>query len=284
MCAVYERLEKALSHVRKVTDFIPRVALVLGTGLGAYARRMQVVAEISYRDIPGFPVSTVEGHKGRFLLGWLKDVPVVLMEGRVHYYEGYTMEEVVLPIRLMGRMGAGILLLTNASGGIREDLQPGDFLLIRDHISSFVPSPLRGENPEELGPRFPDMTQVYDVALQEEIQEAAQKEGIPLKEGVYLQTAGPQFETPAEIRMYALAGAEVVGMSTACEAIAARHMGMRVCGISFVSNLASGLGPGELSHLEVEEVARGKALQLEKLVDAAVARLGAQKEGEERGI
>ena len=241
MSIQYEKLEKCYEYYRSVTGFMPKVGLILGSGLGGYAKKMKVVKEIPYGDIPGFPVSTVQGHDGRFMLGYIGDVPAVVMKGRVHYYEGYPMEDVVLPTRLMKRMGIEVLFLTNAAGGINRGFRVGDFMMITDQISSFVPSPLIGENVSELGDRFPDMTHIYDEELQGWIEETAREEDIPLQKGVYLQTTGPNFESPAEIRMYSLLGADAVGMSTACEAIAARHAGVRVCGISCISNMASGI-------------------------------------------
>lgn len=266
MSAQYERLLKCYEYYRSVTDFEPRVGLILGSGLGGYARNMKVVKEISYGDIPGFPVSTVQGHEGKFLLGYIGDVPAVVMKGRIHYYEGYAMEEVVLPVRLMKKMGIEVLFLTNASGGMGEGFRVGDFMMITDQISSFVPSPLIGENVSELGERFPDMTHIYDTELMELIRSAASEEAIPLQEGVYLQTSGPNFESPAEIRMYAALGADAVGMSTACEAIAACHAGIRVCGISCISNMASGLSDEKLSCLDVQAVTDRRAEEFGRLV------------------
>lgn len=278
MSIQYEKLEKCYEYYRSVTDFVPKVGLILGSGLGGYAKNMRVKQEIPYREIPGFPVSTVQGHDGRFLLGYIGEVPAVVMKGRVHYYEGYTMEEVVLPVRLMKRMGIEILFLTNASGGINRNFHEGDFMMITDQISNFVPSPLRGENVAELGVRFPDMSHIYDEKLQELIRETAKEEEIPIQEGVYLQTSGPNFESPAEIRMFAALGADAVGMSTACEAITARHAGIRVCGISCISNMASGITEAELSHQDVQNVAdkSGKAFAhlvtkiVEKMKDRTV--------------
>ena len=191
MSRQYERLQKCYEYYRSVTDFIPRVGLILGSGLGGYAENMRVLQEIPYGDIPGFPVSTVQGHDGRFLLGYIGDVPAVVMKGRVHYYEGYSMEEVVLPVRLMKKMGIEILFLTNASGGINREFHVGDFMIITDQISSFAPSPLIGENVDELGERFPDMTHIYDQELMELIRDTAREEEIAVQEGVYLQTTGP---------------------------------------------------------------------------------------------
>jgi purine-nucleoside phosphorylase len=196
------------------------------------------------------------------------------MQGRVHYYEGYDMSDVVLPTRLMKLMGAEILFLTNAAGGIQLGMHAGDFMLIKDQISSFVPSPLRGENIDELGTRFPDMSAIYDGKLRLAAKGAAVKLGIDLKEGVYLQLSGPQFETPSEVAMCRLLGADAVGMSTACEAIAARHMGMRVLGISCISNMASGINAEPLSHAEVQETADRVAPQFKALVTETIKAIG----------
>ena len=275
MSTQYEKLEKCYEYYRSVTDFAPKVGLILGSGLGGYAKNMTVVKEIPYGDIPGFPVSTVQGHDGRFMLGYIGDVPAVVMKGRVHYYEGYPMEDVVLPTRLMKRMGIEVLFLTNAAGGINRGFRVGDFMMITDQISSFVPSPLIGENVSELGDRFPDMTHVYDEEVRRWIEETAREEDIPLQKGVYLQTTGPNFESPAEIRMYGLLGADAVGMSTACEAIAARHAGVRVCGISCISNMASGISEEELSHLDVQSVADQRSGEFERLVTKSIEKIGA---------
>ena len=275
MSVQYEKLEKCYEYYRSVTGFMPKVGLILGSGLGGYAKNMKVVKEIPYGDIPGFPVSTVQGHDGRFMLGYIGDVPAVVMKGRVHYYEGYPMEDVVLPTRLMKRMGIEVLFLTNAAGGINRGFRVGDFMMITDQISSFVPSPLIGENVSELGDRFPDMTHIYDEELQGWIEETAREEDIPLQKGVYLQTTGPNFESPAEIRMYSLLGADAVGMSTACEAIAARHAGVRVCGISCISNMASGISEEELSHLDVQAIADQRSGEFERIVTKSIEKIGA---------
>ena len=275
MSIQYEKLEKCYEYYRSVTGFMPKVGLILGSGLGGYAKNMKVIKEIPYGDIPGFPVSTVQGHDGRFMLGYIGDVPAVVMKGRVHYYEGYPMEDVVLPTRLMKRMGIEVLFLTNAAGGINRGFRVGDFMMITDQISSFVPSPLIGENVSELGDRFPDMTHIYDEQLQGWIEETAREEDIPLQKGVYLQTTGPNFESPAEIRMYSLLGADAVGMSTACEAIAARHAGVRVCGISCISNMASGISEEELSHLDVQVIADQRSGEFERIVTKSIEKIGA---------
>lgn len=270
----YERLLSCLECVRKKVDFQPKIGLVLGSGLGDYGESIALEYVMDYSEIEGFPVSTVPGHKGRFLFGYVEGVPVVAMQGRVHYYEGYPMADVVLPIRLMKLMGAEILFLTNASGGVNETFVPGDLMMIRDQISDFVPSPLIGENIEELGPRFPDMSHIYDEELQNVLREAAQTLDISLKEGVYIQFTGPNYESPAEIRMSRILGADAVGMSTSCEAVAANHMGMKICGISCISNMAAGISKQPLDHKEVQEAADRVAPLFKKLVTESIRRMG----------
>ena len=270
--AVYEKLLKCKEAVRKVTDFEPDVALVLGSGLGGFAENIRIETEISYSDIPGFPVSTVPGHAGKFIFGYLGDKKIVCMKGRIHFYEGYDISDVVLPARLMKMMGAKILFLTNAAGGLGEGFSAGDLMLITDHISVFAPNPLIGPNLDELGPRFPDMSNVYKKDLQDVIRAVARENGIDLKEGVYCQCTGPSFESPAEIKMLAKLGVSAVGMSTVNEAIAANHMGMRICGVSCISNLAAGISGEPLSHEEVQEAADKAAPLFTKLVSESIKR------------
>ena len=270
---MYEKLQNSLAAVRGITDFKPKLALVLGSGLGAFGDRVQRICSIPYAEIDGFPVSTVQGHQGRFIFCMVGTVPIVVMQGRVHYYEGYDMQDVVLPIRLMHLLGAEDLILTNAAGGINRSFMPGDLMQVTGHISTFVPSPLRGANVEELGVRFPDMSAVYDKAWLEEISAIGQQVGVPLKRGVYVQTPGPNYETPEEIRMFETLGADAVGMSTACEAIAARHMGMRIAAISCISNMAAGISKQPLSHQEVKETADKTGPKFEKLLDAVIQNL-----------
>jgi len=259
-------LQKIYESVKKKVTFKPEAALILGSGLGNFAETIRVVETLEYKDIEGFPVSTVPGHKGRFIFGYVEDVPMVIMQGRVHYYEGYSMKEVTLPIRLMKLMGARLLFLTNASGGVNTGYKAGDFMLISDHISSFIPSPLIGTNEEELGPRFPDMSDVYKKEIRSIIRRVAEEEKIPLQEGVYIQFTGPAYESPAEIRMARTLGADAVGMSTVCEAVVANHMGMDICGISCITNMASGILLQPLSHKEVQETADRVAPLFERLV------------------
>ena len=277
MNKAYEKLVRCEKIIRGKTDFEPEVALVLGSGLGGYASNMDVKCEVPYSEIEGFPVSTVPGHDGRFLFGYVKGVPVVAMKGRIHYYEGYDMTDIVLPIRLMGMLGAKTLVLTNAAGGINMDFTPGDLMIIKDHISAFVPSPLRGKNLDELGPRFPDMSKIYDIGLMEYLRASAAENGFEMKEGVYLQFQGPNFETPTEIKMFRGLGADAVGMSTVCEAIAARHMGLRIAAVSCITNMAAGILDQPLSHEEVQETADKVADKFEKLITGLIARIGEEK-------
>jgi purine-nucleoside phosphorylase len=266
MTDVEKKMENCLAQIREVTVFTPKAALILGSGLGELADEIEQVSTVNYSDISGFPVSTVSGHKGRFVFGYIGSTPVVIMQGRVHYYEGYHMSDVVLPTRLMQKLGAEILFLTNAAGAVSEMLAPGDLMMITDQIASFVPSPLIGANVEAWGPRFPSMDTIYDKKLCDFIRDTAKKEQIPLKEGIYLQTTGPNYESPAEVRMMKLLGAHAVGMSTAVEAIAAKHMGMRVCGISCITNMAGGTSVQPLSHEEVSAMADRTAPLFKRLV------------------
>lgn len=268
--AIYEKLEACVKAVKEKTDFVPDVALVLGSGLGGFAENIKIETEISYSEIPGFPVSTVPGHAGKFIFGYLDNVKIVCMKGRVHFYEGYQISDVVLPARLMKMLGAKILFLTNAAGGLGEGFKAGDLMLITDHVSIFAPNPLIGPNVDELGPRFADMSEVYNKDLQDVIRKAAKDNGIDLKEGVYCQLTGPSFESPAEIRLLGKLGVSAVGMSTVNEAIAANHMGMRICGVSCISNLAAGISEQPLCHEEVQEAADKAAPLFTKLVTESI--------------
>lgn len=275
MGQVYEKLMRCYEDVRKRTAFVPKVAVVLGSGLGDYAEDIRVEYELPYSEIEGFPVSTVPGHAGKFIFGYIDQVPVACMKGRVHYYEGYPVSDVVLPVRLLKLMGAEILFLTNAAGGVNTSFHAGDLMLIRDHISAFAPNPLIGPNIDELGPRFPDMSKVYDRELQKLIAGRAKENHIYLQEGVYAQMTGPSYESPAEIRMLRMLGCDAVGMSTVVEAIAANHMGMKICGVSCISNLAAGMSEHPLSHREVQEAADMAAPAFKRLVTEAVKGMAA---------
>ena len=271
---VYDKLRNCYDSIKGKIPFEPKVALVLGSGLGDYAEQLEIQGTIDYHDIEGFLVSTVPGHKGRFVFARINEVPAVLMQGRVHYYEGYPMSDVVLPVRLMKLMGAEILFLTNAAGGVNYDYGAGDFMLIKDQISCFVPSPLVGPNLEELGPRFPDMSHIYDEDLRDIIRSTALELGIRIQEGVYVQLTGPAYESPHEVKMCRILGGDAVGMSTACEAVAANHMGMKICGISCISNLACGMTDVPLSHKEVQEASDKMAPLFKKLVSESIRKLG----------
>ena len=272
----YQALTRALSCIKSALgrkEISSPCSPYSRPGLGDFADNIDVVAKVEYSQIDGFPVSTVPGHKGRYIFGYINNVPLVCMQGRVHYYEGYSMQQVVMPVRLMGMLGAEILLITNAAGGINRDFYPGALMLIRGHISCFVPSPLIGPNIDRLGTRFPDMTNVYDSRLASIIESAAQRRGVELEKGVYVQLGGPNFETPEEINMLELLGADAVGMSSACEAFAARHMGMRVAGISCISNLAAGITGEPLTHQEVIDAASEAAPKFTGLLIESISKM-----------
>jgi purine-nucleoside phosphorylase len=238
--------------INKLTaGFSPKTAIILGSGLGGYCDRVEAKYTLGFSEIESFPRTSVAGHKGKFIFGKHMGQDVVAMAGRVHYYEGFKMQDVVLPVRVLKLLGVENLIVTNAAGGIREDFQKGDIVQIEDHISLFCPNPLIGKNYEEFGTRFPDMTRAYDKGLMEEAAACAQKIGLPLKKGVYCYLTGPSYETPADIRSLKALGADCVGMSTVPEVICARHSGMRVCGFSYISNKGAGLSGEELSHEDV---------------------------------
>lgn len=270
MSKVYDKVMHCYDSVRAKITFVPKVAIILGSGLGDYANKIEVVAELPYSEIKDFPVSTVPGHAGKFVFGYIEKVPVVCMKGRVHYYEGYSMSDVVLPIRLMKLMGAEILFLTNAAGGVNTSFGAGDLMMITDHIACFTPNPLLGENVDELGPRFPDMSTVYDTDLQEIIRNTAKENSIAIQEGVYTYLTGPSYESPADIRMLRVLGTDAVGMSTVPEAIAANHMGMKICGISCITNMAAGILKQALDHKEVQETADKASTSFQMLVTETV--------------
>jgi purine-nucleoside phosphorylase len=244
------RLQQAAAAVARRSPLAPRIGLVLGSGLGAFADTLAEATSIPFGEIPHVPASTVAGHGGALVLGGCSGVPVAVMKGRVHSYEGYTLAEVVFPVRVLARLGVRTLVLTNAAGAVNALFAPGDLMLIEDHIN-LIGNPLVGPNEEALGPRFPDMSQAYDRELIEVAEAACAAVGVRARRGVYLALGGPSYETPAEIRMARVLGADAVGMSTAPEVIAARHLGLRVLGLSCITNMAAGVTPAKLDHGEV---------------------------------
>ncbi len=255
MTPLYEQIQGAVEAVRRRTNAAPQVGLILGSGLGHFADSLQEECAFSYSEIPGLPTSSVAGHAGRLVLGTLAGASVVVMQGRVHLYEGYPAWQVAVPARLLCSLGIKSLVVTNAAGGIRADLAPGDLMMITDHVNLSGQNPLSGPNDERLGPRFPDLSTAYDPSLRALLGETALHLRIPVKQGVYACLAGPSYETPAEIRMLRAMGVDAVGMSTVPEVIAAVHMGVRVVGVSCITNLAAGIGRKPLSHAEVSETA-----------------------------
>jgi purine-nucleoside phosphorylase len=270
---LYSRAEAAAAYVLSRTALRPQVGLVLGSGLGAFADDLTEAVRIPYGDIPTFPRSTAVGHAGQLLVGKSGDVPVAVMQGRVHLYEGYSAAEVAFPTRVLGQAGVRALILTNAAGGINIEYGQGALVIVRDHINLQGQNPLTGSNDERLGPRFPDMSYTYCKRYREIALEEARKLSIPPREGVYAALAGPSYETPAEIRYLRTIGADLVGMSTVPEAIAARHMGMNVLAISCVTNMAAGILDKPLVHEEVLEVGRRVMGQFIALLRAVLPRI-----------
>ena len=268
MKSEFQKIQQAVASIRKVSDFKPEVCIVLGSGLGSLADEVKGAVVLPYKKIKNMPISTTSSHAGEMHLGYLGNTPVVLLKGRVHLYEGYSTEEVVRPIRIASTLGATKVILTNSAGAINREYKVGDVVLIKDFISSFVPSPIKGQIRREFGTKleFFDMTKFYNTQMYSELKEIGKKYDIDFKEGIYLQVRGAQYETPAEIRFYEKIGADLVGMSTVIEGIAARHAGMEVCAMSTVTNMAAGITGETLSHEEVkregEIVAKklGKAL------------------------
>jgi purine-nucleoside phosphorylase len=247
-------LAAAAAFVKSRSDLTPAIGLVLGSGLGAFAKSLEGAVAIPFGEIPHFPTSTAIGHRGELVLGRSQGVPLAVMAGRVHLYEGYSSAQVAFPVRVLARAGVKTLILTNAAGGVNVNYKPGELVVLEDHINLTGHNPLIGPNEDELGLRFPDMTDVYDPALREVAEKACWKAGVPVRKGVYLGLTGPSYETPAEIRMARALGADVVGMSTVLEAIAARHMGLRCLGISCVTNMAAGVLKKKIHHQEVLDV------------------------------
>lgn len=263
-------IEDGVRIIRERTGLAPEVGMILGSGLGDYAERIENAVKIPYSSIPGFPVSTVSGHAGQFVLGTCNGKNVIAMQGRVHYYEGYTQREITLPVRIMKRLGVRTMLLTNACGGVNRSFAPGTLMLISDHINYSGSNPLIGVNMEEDGPRFPDVSRVYARELRDKLRACAKEEGIELAEGVYMMFSGPNYETPAEVRMAGIVGADAVGMSTVPEAIVCAHCGIPVLGISCITNFAAGIADQPLSHQEVVETADRVKETFVRVVDLAL--------------
>ena len=274
--ALVQALDAAAARIRRRAPAEPLIGLVLGSGLGAFAERLTDRKAIPYAEIPQFPASTgVVGHAGELVLGRVGKTPVAVLSGRVHFYEGHSMADVVFPARVLARLGVKAVVLTNAAGGVRLTFKPGDLMVITDHINFFGHHPLIGRNEEELGPRFPDMSFVYDPELRRILKATGRAEKVPLREGVYLGTSGPSYETPAEIRAFRRMGADAVGMSTVPEAIALRHAGVRVAGISTITNMAAGILKKPLEHGEVLETTRRVGDRFVRLLTKAIPRLAA---------
>lgn len=272
------RIEEAAADVRGRSRTRPTLAIILGSGLGALADAVEREATIPYGEIPHFPVSTAVGHAGNLVLGTLEGKAVVVMQGRVHLYEGHPAARVAFPARVLVALGARVLIVTNAAGGLRPEWSPGTLMLIRDHLDLLRDHPLRGANDDRLGPRFPDMTRAYAPELRALVREVAAARGLALEEGVYVAMPGPTYETPAEVRMLQVLGADATGMSTVPEVIVANHMGARVIGISCITNKAAGITGEPLSHEEVTETAARVRAQFEGLIDGVVAALAARGE------
>ncbi len=264
-----EQIDQAAEAIRKRTAYRPRVGLVLGSGLNSLADAVSTPDTIPYAELPNWPVSTVEGHVGRLVIGELEGQKVFVMQGRIHFYEGYSISQITLPVRVMLRLGLEMMFVTNAAGGVNADFAPGDVMLIKDHLNLLGmagANPLMGPNIDELGPRFPDMSQAYDRKLMETARRVAAQENIPLREGVYVCLSGPSFEGPADLRFLRLAGADAVGMSTVPEVIVARHGGLRVLGLSGISNKANLDGSTVTTHAEVIEAGRIITPKMEKII------------------
>jgi purine-nucleoside phosphorylase len=272
--SVAERLEETVRAVRAKVSLAPRVGVVLGSGLGAFADGLTDLVKLPYETLPHLPASKVVGHAGNLCFGHIEDVPVVCMQGRVHVYEGHPLWQVVHGVRTMARLGVSCVLITNAAGGVEAGWAAGDLMIISDHLNLSGMHPLLGPNEEALGTRFPDMTNAYDPLLREQLREVSKAEGLPLREGVYAALSGPSYETPAEIRMLRTLGAQAVGMSTVPEVIALRHMRVRAAALSCITNMAAGLGAGELDHKEVEETAKARRADLQRLLKGWIVKAG----------
>ena len=271
--SLYDRIQATASFIQSKTSTKPQVGIILGSGLGGLIDTITIEAEIPYSEIPGFPVSTVMGHMGQLVFGRLAGTPVVLMAGRFHYYEGYSMEEVTFPVRVMKALGAHTLFVSNAAGGMNKDFKIGDLMLITDHINQFPEHPLRGHNDERLGTRFPDMSEPYDLHMIAQAKTAAAELGIDIKTGTYIGLQGPTFETPAEYKWLHTIGGDAVGMSTVPEVIVARHGGMKVFAMSVITDIGISDIPVKITHEEVLEAANATAPKMAALVEALIKRM-----------
>lgn len=268
----YQKLLECRDQIREITDFVPEIVIVLGSGLGDYVEELDVVKSIPYSDISGWPHTTVPGHKGNLVFANYKGLKLAVMQGRIHYYEGYSMDEVVAPLRILHLLGANTVILTNAVGAINTDYKVGEFVCVNDHISTFIPSPLLGENVEELGERFPGMVGAYDPEMQKMVLDTGSENGITVHSGVFVQVPGPHFESPAEIRMLRSFGADTVGMSSVVEAIAAVHMGMRVCDINCITNMAAGIEE-DFDHNSISDNAKDSSKEFSTLLSGLLDKL-----------
>lgn len=273
MAEMLDKINESVKMIQSRVQTSPTIGLVLGSGLGMLAEEVEQPVKIPYGEIPHFPVSTVEGHAGQFVFGKFAGHDVAMMQGRFHFYEGYALEQVTFPIRVMKQLGINTLLVTNAAGGINTEWNPGDLMLIQDHMNFMFRNPLIGQNVDELGPRFPDMSSAYNRELRDLAKRAAERIEIPLREGIYIGLTGPSYETPAEIRMYRKVGGDAVGMSTVPEVIVANHMGLRVLGISCITNMAAGILDQPLRHEEVMETAERVKTTFSSLVRSIVREL-----------
>lgn len=275
----FEQVMEAVEFIRKRTSRRPKVGVILGSGLGALAERISEAETIAYADIPGFPISNVAGHAARLVLGRIGDCEVAAMQGRFHFYEGFSMKQVTFPIFVLRQLGISSLIVTNACGGINEEFSPGDLMLITDHINLLGNNPLIGPNDERFGPRFPDMTEVYDRNLIEYAQKTADRLGISVRRGVYALFSGPCYETAAEIRAYRVLGADAIGMSTVPEATAAKYLGMNVMGIACITNMATGIAETRHSHEEVLKIASESSQRFCSLVETILSQWPDNEQG-----
>lgn len=266
-------MQSTVDFIRgKIGDFVPEIALVLGSGLGEFTKNL-IGVQIPYSDIPDFMVSTVKGHKGSLFFTEIFGKKLVIMQGRFHFYEGYELKDITYPIKVFKKLGVKTLILTNAAGSVKKDLKPSDLMLIKDHINFTAKNPLIGKNDDTLGERFPDMSDIYTASLRETVKTCAKEENIDLKEGVYIMTTGPSYETPAEVKMFEFLGADAVGMSTVPEAIVSNYLGLQTIGISLITNYASGISKEKLSHKEVVEMGNIATEKFTKLVNAIINKL-----------